>query len=152
MAPSGGEAKYLLDRPRMLKPGETVTSDRYRQQLIKLNQALKRKRPEWGDKTHKVILLHDNARPHVAKPDKTYLENIKCDMPPHSPYSPDLASFDYYLFRSIQHELSEQHFDSYEEVKNWICEWLALKDERWYWEGIHQLPKRWKKVIDNDGQ
>ena len=30
----------------LLKPGETVTGDRYRQQLIKLNQALKRKRPE----------------------------------------------------------------------------------------------------------
>ena len=46
----------------VLKPGETVTGDRYRQQLIKLNQALKRKRPKWGNRTHKVILLHDNAR------------------------------------------------------------------------------------------
>ena len=43
-------------------------------------------------------------------------------------------------------------FNSYKEVKNWIDEWLASKDERWYWEGIHQLLKRWKKVIDNDGQ
>ena len=57
----------------LLKPGEMVTSDRYRQQLIKLNEALKRKRPEWGYRTHKVILLHDNARSHVAKPVKTYL-------------------------------------------------------------------------------
>ena len=60
----------------LLKPGETVAGDRYRQPLIKLNQALKRKRPESGDRTHKVILLHDNARLHVAKPVKTYLENI----------------------------------------------------------------------------
>ena len=64
----------------LLKPGETVTDNRYRQQLIKLNQALKRKRPEWGDRTHKLILLHDNARPHVAKPVETYLENIKWDI------------------------------------------------------------------------
>ena len=62
----------------LLKPGETVTGHRYRQQLIKLNQALKRKRLEWGDRTHKVILLHDNARPHVAKPVKIYLGNIQC--------------------------------------------------------------------------
>ena len=61
----------------LLKPGETVTDDRHRQQLIKLNQALKRKRPEWGNRIHKVILLHDNARPHVAKLVKIYLENIK---------------------------------------------------------------------------
>ena len=80
----------------LLKPGETVTGDRYRQQLIKSNQALKRKQPEWGRRTHKVILLHDNARPHVAKPVKTCLENIKWDVLPHAPYSPDLAPSDYY--------------------------------------------------------
>ena len=62
------------------------------------------------------------------------------------------APSDYSLFRSMQHGLSEQPFNSGEEVKNWIYEWLASKDEPWYWEGIHQLPKRWSKVIDNDGQ
>ena len=72
----------------LLRPGETITGDRY-QQLIKLNQALKRKRPEWGDRTLKVIVPHDNARPHDAKPVKTYLENIKRDLLPHAPYSPD---------------------------------------------------------------
>ena len=71
----------------LLKPGGTVTADRYRQPLIKLNQTLKQKRPEWEDRTHKVILLHDNARPHVAKPVKTYLENIKWNVLSHAPYS-----------------------------------------------------------------
>ena len=90
----------------LLKPGERVTSDRYRQQLMKWNQALKRKQPECGDRTHKVILLHDNARPHVTIPVKTYLENIKWDVLPHAPYSPDLAPSDYYLFRSMQNRTS----------------------------------------------
>ena len=73
-------------------------------------------------------------------------------MLPHAPYSPNLASSDYYLFRSMQHGLSEKHFNSYEEVQNRIDEWLVSKDERWYREGIHQLPKIWKIVIHNDGQ
>ena len=79
---------------------------------------------------------------------------LKWDVLPHAPYSPDYYLFlsDYYLFRSMQHGISEQHFNSYEEVKNWIDEWSASKGERWYWEGIHQLSKRWKKVIDNGGQ
>ena len=47
---------------------------------------------------------------------------------------------------------AEQDFNSYEEVKTLIDEWLASKGERWYWEGIHQLPKRWKQVINNDDQ
>ena len=101
----------------LLRPGETVTGDRYRQ-LIKLNQTLKQKRSEWGDRTHRVILLHDNARPRDAESVNTYLENIKWDVLPHAPYSPDLAFSDYYLFRSMQHGLPEQHFNSYEEIKN----------------------------------
>ena len=52
----------------------------------------------------------------------------------------------------MQHGLPEQHLHSCEEVKNWIDEWLASKDERWYWGGIRQLPKKWKKVIANDGR
>ena len=46
----------------LLKPSETITGDRYRLQLIRLNQALKEKRPEWDNKHNKLILLHDNAR------------------------------------------------------------------------------------------
>ena len=40
-----GFAVYLVrsERSCVLKPGETVTGDRYRQHLIKLNQVLKRK-------------------------------------------------------------------------------------------------------------
>ena len=49
----------------------------------------------------KVIFLHDNARPYVAKPVKTYLENIKWDILSYAPYSPDLALSDYFLFRDL---------------------------------------------------
>ncbi|KAG5327510.1 MOS1T transposase, partial [Pseudoatta argentina] len=46
----------------------------------------------------KVILLHDNARPHVGKPVKTYLETLKWEVLPHPPYSPDIAPSDFHLF------------------------------------------------------
>ena len=87
---------------KQLKPCEKVNIDRYRQQLIKLNQALKRKRPKWGDRTIKIILLDDNARHHVTKSVKTYYKNIKFYVLPHAPYSPDLDPSDYYLVRSMQ--------------------------------------------------
>ena len=67
----------------LLKPSETITGDRYRLQLIRLNQALKEKRPEWDNRHNKLILLHDNARPHVAKPVKKYLEEVKWEILPH---------------------------------------------------------------------
>ena len=87
----------------LLKPSETITGDRL--QLIRLNQALKEKRPEWDNRHNKLILLHDNARPHIAKPVKKYLE-VKWEILPHPLYSPDIAPSDFHLFRSMQLALS----------------------------------------------
>lgn len=67
----------------LLQPGETVTANRYVQQLTNLSNALMVKRPEWTNRHEKVILLHDNARPHVAKPVKNVLKELKWDVLPH---------------------------------------------------------------------
>jgi len=45
----------------LLKLGETVNANRYRQQMINLNHALIQKRLEWARRHGKIILLHDNA-------------------------------------------------------------------------------------------
>ena len=135
----------------LLKPSETITGDRYRTQLMRLSRALKDKRPQYSERHDKVILLHDNARPHVARVVKTYLETLKWEVLPHPPYSPDVAPSDYHLFRSMAHDLAEQHFRSYEDVKKWIDSWIASKDEQFFRRGIRTLPERWEKVVASDG-
>ena len=92
----------------LLKPNETITGALYRTQLMRLSRALKEKRAYYYSRHDKVILLHDNARPHAA-PVKIYLETLNWEVLPHPPYSPDIAPSDYYLFRSMAHGLSEQH-------------------------------------------
>ena len=136
----------------LLKPNETITGDRYRLQLMRLSRALKDKRPQYTERHEKVILQHDNARPHVAKVVKTYLETLRWDVLPHPPYSPDIAPSDYHLFRSMTHGLAEQHFRSYEDTKKWVDSWIASKDEQFFRDGIRKLPERWEKVVANDGQ
>ena len=120
---------------------------------MRLSRALKDKRPQYSERHDKVILLHDNARPHVVRVVKTYLETLKWEaLPqilPRLPYSPDVAPSDYHMFRSM--DLAEQHFRSYEDVKKWIDSWIASNDEQFFRRGIRTLPERWEEVVASDG-
>lgn len=136
----------------LLRSGQTVDGPLYRTQLMRLKRALKEKRPEWETRHEGLIFHHDNARPHIEKSVKNYLENSGWEVLPHPPYSPDLAPSDYHLFRSMQNALTGIRFTSVEEIKNWLDNWLASKTEKFFWDGIHKLPERWEKVILSDGQ
>ena len=126
--------------PRAPRPGETVNTDRYRQQI--------EKRPEVARRHGNVILLHDNVSAHKAKPVQDTIKTLGWEQLPHPPYSPDLAPSEYHLFSSMGHALAEQYFDSYEEVENWV----SLKDEQFFLRGIHKLPERWSTYVENSGQ
>lgn len=52
----------------------------------------------------------------------------------------------------MQHDLADQHFKIYEEIKKSLDEWIASKDEHFFYRGIHLLPKKWEKVIASDGK
>ena len=116
----------------LLKPGETVNTEHYRQQMIDLNRALREKRPGYKKRQHKVILLHDNAPSHTAKPVKETIEAYSWEILSHAAYSPDLAPSDYYLFASMGHALSDQHFTSYENVRKWLDDWFASKERQFF--------------------
>lgn len=135
----------------LLKPGQTVTGDRYQQQLRELNQKLIHDRPESNRRQHRPILLDDNAAPHRTKTVKEMVKSFGWEPLAHAAYSPDLAPSDYYLFSSMGHALAGQRFHSYENVKNWLTNWFAGIDERWFWCGIHKLPERWTRCVASDG-
>ena len=96
----------------LLKPGETVNTNRYQQQMIDLNRALHKKPPDYRRRQHKVIFLHDNAPSHTAKRVKETIETFSWEILAHAAYSPDLAPSDYHLFASLGHALAEQRFTS----------------------------------------
>lgn len=135
----------------LLKPGETVNTERYRQQMIDLNQAVQEKRPGYRRRQHKMILLHDNAPSHKAQPVKDKITEFGWEILSHAAYSPDLAPSDYHLFASMGHALAEQRFTSYENLRKWLDEWFAKKED-FFWRGIHKLPERWEKCIASNGQ
>ena len=87
----------------LLKPGETVNTERYWQQMIDLNQALREKRSEYQKRQHKVILLRDNAPSHTAKPVKETIEAFSWEILTHQTW---LRPITIYLHRWDTHFLT----------------------------------------------
>ena len=70
---------------------------------------------------------------------------------PHAPYSPDLAPTDYHLFRSLSNFLREKSFDDVDNLKSDIDFFFQSKSTDFYAKDIFELPNRWSKVIESDG-
>ena len=135
----------------LLPPNRTINSVVYIEQLTKLNNAVEEKRPELINRKG-VVFHHDNARPHTSLVTRQKLLELGWDVLPHPPYSPDLAPSDYFLFRSLQNSLNGKNFNNDDDVKSYLIQFFANKNQKFYERGIMMLPERWQKVIDQNGQ
>lgn len=59
--------EYGVQHYNSLNLGQIVAAKYYQQQLIRLSDALKRKRTYTDSGSRRVILYHDNAQLHMAK-------------------------------------------------------------------------------------
>ncbi|GFX52542.1 transposase [Trichonephila clavipes] len=86
--------------------GTTINSGAYCPTLRKLRRVLQNK---WHGMLSKgVLLLHDNAMPHISR---TTLELIECfggEVLDHAPYRPNLALSDVHLFRYLKHSFDRK--------------------------------------------
>ena len=139
---SGGTKRVLFMSYELLKSGDSITGDRYRLQLIRLSRALREKRLEYEQRHNKVILLHDNARLHVAKVVNKYLKRSNGMF-----YRTRYVLWTLLLLISGCSEGCSK-FTSFAEIENWI----ASKDESFFRDRIRKLLERWEKVIGSDGQ
>lgn len=100
----------------------TVNAVAYQATLKKLKEAIRRKRP--GLLSQGVLLLHDNARPHIARDTRNLLDSWHWEILPHPAYSPDLAPSDFHLFPKLKKHLRGQRFHSDDDVKEAVGDWL----------------------------
>ena len=135
----------------LLPPNRTINSDVYIEQLTKLNNAVEEKRPELTNRKG-IVFHHDSARPYTYLTTRQKLFELGWDVLPHPPYSPDLAPSDYFLFRSLQNSLNGKNFNNDDDVKSYLIQFFANKNQKFYERGIMMLPERWQKVIDQNGQ
>ena len=97
-----------------LNPGETITSEKYAQQIDEMHRKLQRLQPALVNR--KGPILH-NARLHVAQP-TLKLNKLGYEVLPHLPHSPDLSPTDYHFFKHLNNFLQAKCFHNQQEAEN----------------------------------
>ena len=99
-----------------------------------------------------TIILHDNARPHIAQVIKAALQELKWEVLQYLPYSPNLAPIDYYLFCSLSNHMRGVTFENEEDLKNWLNKFFDTRPGDFWQNSIDKLVKRWEEVIKSNGE
>ena len=105
-----------------MSKGATINSDIYIDTLKKLKARISRVRPAL--EMSKVLLQHDNAGLHTSLKAHDIISYFGWTTISHTPYLPDLAPSDFYLFGLLKESLRGQYFSSDEEVKTAVKKWL----------------------------
>jgi histone-lysine N-methyltransferase SETMAR len=108
------------------KHEENVNSPSYCEILLKLQEVIQKQRP--GQLARGVLLHHDNARPHRARATQKRIQELHRELLEHLPYSPDLASSDFYLFGPLKTTLVANFADD-EEVEMEVQKWLRQQSK-----------------------
>lgn len=133
-----------------LKKGQTINAERYCAELERMNVKLKEKQPALVNR-HGVIVLHDNARPHVSTKTVDCINGLGYDVLSHPPYSPDLSPTDYHLFKHFELFLREKTYKNESEVEKDFVNFIESKEQEFYARGINKLVSRWQKCVDAKG-
>jgi transposase len=95
--------------------GETINKEYYLEIICHLRDAIRRKRPDlWA--SHNWQLHHDNAPAHSSHLIQSFLVKHGIPVVRQAPYSPDMASCDFWLFLKLKRPLKGFHFDSNEDI------------------------------------
>ena len=129
-----------------LEKGKTVTGLYYAELLDRFDAELKKKRPHLAKK--KVLFHHDNAPAHTSAVATAKLVELRYELLPHPPYSPDLAPCDFFLFPNLKKSLAGRKFASNEEVMAATEAYFDDLEQTYFTEGLKKLENRWAKCID----
>jgi hypothetical protein len=99
-----------------------------------------------------LMLHHDNASSHTASLTQKFLDDNRVKTVPHSPYSPDLAMCDFWLFPGLKRHLRGIKFNSEEEeIDSAVMAYFdTISKEAWR-EAFSMWQKRMERCIEVGG-
>ena len=117
-----------------LNLAKTVSSKKYAQQIDEMQWKLQSLKPALVNRVG-PILLHDNARSHIAQLTLQKLNEWGYKILPHPPYSPDLLLSSYYFFKHLDTFLKGKHFHNQQGAENafqvfaksWITNFYSMR-------------------------
>lgn len=127
---------------QVLQPGETVNSERY---IAFLEQILFVRRQ--GTST----IMHDNARPHVARLTNDFLRDNDVDRVQQPPYSPDMNLCDRYIFRNMEVHRKNTEFTDRNSVLQFLKNYLDQFSRHKLGREFTRLREDLQKIIDLNG-
>ena len=133
-----------------MDPGETITAEKYCQELDAMHRKLQVLRPSLTNRKG-PILLHDNARPHISRMTLEKLNELGYETLPHPAYSPDLSPTDYHFFRHLDNFLKEKVFSNQGAARSAFEDFIASKNLDFYASGMSKLVSRWERCVECKG-
>ena len=140
------EGVVLVD---FLEGKKTVTGVYYKEVLRKLRAKLAEKHP--GKLRCGILFHHDNAPVHSSRIVRDVLRELQRELLPHSPYSPDLAPSDFFLFPKLKKHLKGIYFNDTNEAKQVAKTFLTKWSADYFKNGIKGWKHHLEKCIDLDG-
>ncbi len=130
--------------------GQTINKEYYLEVMRHLRDAVRRKRPKmWAAQNWQ--LHHDNAPAHFAHLIQTYLAKNNTPLVRHPPYSPDMASCDFWLFPKLKTTLKGKRFESREEIMKKTTAELYSIPKSTFQRRYQQWQHRWEKCVHSQG-
>jgi histone-lysine N-methyltransferase SETMAR len=127
------------------KRGKNVNSASYCVVLLKLQDAIHRKLI--GQLVRRVLLHHDNSRPHTARTTQNRIQELQWELLEHLSYSLDLAPSDFHLFGPNENHLGGKRFADDRKVETEVWKWVRQQSKGFY----AAMVKRWGKCINFGG-
>ena len=130
--------------------GITVNKEYYIEVLREFRKRFRRKRPELFESGQRHF-HQDNAPVHNSILVTDYLTQMGIKTVPHSPYSPDLAPCDFWLFPKLKENLRGNRYSTIEDMKEAVTRVLNTLTQEDFQGAFQKLLERYK-CIDVGGE
>ena len=120
----------------------------YKDVLEQLRKRVQRVRRDIADDW---VLQHDNAPANTELTIREFVPKKNIPVLPQPPYSPVLASYDFYLFPKLKSKLKGHHFRTMENIQKIVTDELNTLTENDFKYCYDEWKKRWNHCVTSQG-